>query len=409
MRERRDVNDSPRPLHRPSARGGETALSPERKSQPPRAAKKEGARGGTLGSPTFVIDCDVHPQIGDPEELIAYVEPAQRDWFRGQSYYGLPGYSWAHPTSWYRQDVVESDRVPGSDAASVARDLLDPSGAEIGVLNADDAILVSLMPSAYRAAALARAHNDWLRERWLDADARLRASIICPAQDPRAAAEEIRRSAADERFVQVLLCGGAERPYGEPRYLPVFEAAAECGLPVAIHTGGEGMGVAASPGGAGPGSFYIEWHTLGSACSQMAHLVSLLCHGTFERLQGLRVILLEGGIAWLPGILWRLDTNWRALRNEIPWLDRRPSEVAREHVRFTTQPLEHTDGHDELLFELLEAVGAPQTLLFASDYPHWDFDDPAFMLRRLPAAWREPVLHTNAAALYGARLGLAAA
>ncbi len=265
------------------------------------------------------------------------------------------------------------------------------------------------MPSAYRAAALARAHNDWLRERWLDADSRLRASIICPAQDPPAAADEIRRCAGDERFVQVLLCGGSERPYGEPRYLPLFEAAAECGLPVAIHTGGEGMGIAAQPGGAGPGSFYIEWHTLGSACSTMAHLVSLLCHGTFERLPGLKVVLLEGGIAWLPGILWRLDTNWRGLRGEVPWLDRRPSEVAREHVRFTTQPLEHTDGRDELLFEMLEAVGAPETLLFASDYPHWDFDDPAHMLRRLPDAWREPVLHGNAAELYRSRLGLAAA
>jgi predicted TIM-barrel fold metal-dependent hydrolase len=355
-----------------------------------------------------VIDCDVHPQIGDAEELIAHVEPAQREWFRGQTYYGLPGYSWAHPTSWFREDVVEPGRVPGADAAAVARDLLDPTGTDVGVLNADDAILVSLMPSAYRAAALARAHNDWLRERWLDAEPRLRASIICPAQDPRAAAAEVRRCAEDERFVQVLLCGGSERPYGEPRYLPVFEAAAECGLPVAIHTGGEGMGIAAPPGGAGPGSFYVEWHTLGSAGSQMAHLVSLLCHGTFERLPGLKVVLLEGGVAWLPGILWRLDTNWRALRAEVPWLDRRPSEVAREHVRFTTQPLEHTDGRDDLLFEMLEAVGAPETLLFASDYPHWDFDDPSFVLRRLPEAWRERVLHANAAALYGARLGLAA-
>ena len=82
-----------------------------------------------------------------------------------------------------------------------------------------------------------------------------------------------------------------------------------------------------------------------------------------------------------------------------------PSEVAREHIRFTTQPLEHTDGHDELLFEMLEAVGAPDILCFASDYPHWDFDDPAFMLKRLPEAWRDKVLHDNAAELYGERLG----
>ena len=109
----------------------------------------------------------------------------------------------------------------------------------------------------------------------------------------------------------------------------------------------------------------------------MAHLVSLICHGDLRAAFRLsRCFFIEGGLAWLPGILWRLDTNWRALRADTPWLERRPSEVAREHVRFTTQPLEHTDGHDDLLFEMLEAAGAPDILCFASDYPHWDFDDP---------------------------------
>ena len=169
-----------------------------------------------------MIDCDIHPQVGDPEELLAHVDPAQRDWFRAQGpSLGLPGYSWAHPTSWFRQDIDQNGHPPASDVDAVRRELLDPSATDVGVLNGDDAVLVSLIPSSYRAAALARAHNEWLRERWLDAEPRLRASILCPAQDPQAAAAEIRRAAEDERFVQVLLCGGADRPYGEPRYFPI--------------------------------------------------------------------------------------------------------------------------------------------------------------------------------------------
>lgn len=355
-----------------------------------------------------MIDCDVHPQIGDSEELLAYVEPGQREWFRSQGPgLGLPGYAWSHPVSWYRTDLErDGSRPPAASADVVAREALDPFEVEIAILNADDAVTVSLMPSAYRAAALARAHNDWLRERWLDAEPRFRGGIVCAAQDPHAAAAEIRRVAEDERFVHVLLVGGSERPYGEPRYLPIFEAAVECGLPVAIHSGGEGMGIAPPPGAAGPPTFYVEWHTLGSAGSVMAHLVSLVCHGVFERLPSLRLLLIEGGVAWLPGILWRLDTNWRALRAEIPWLDRRPSDVVREHVRFATQPLEHTDGSDDLLFEMLAAAGAPDVLCFSSDYPHWDFDEPRWTLARLPEEWRQRVLHENAAALYGERLGL---
>jgi uncharacterized protein len=353
-----------------------------------------------------MIDCDIHQELGDVEELLQFVEPAQRDWFRSQGpLLGLPGYSWTHPASWFRQDLAHEDgRPPGANAAAVVREVLDPLGVGIGVLNADDALYVSLMASPYRAAALARAHNDWTRDVWLGQDPRLRASLICPAQDPAAAADEIRRVAKDGRFVAVLLSGGSERPYGEPRYLPVFEAAVECGLPVAIHSGGEGMGLAGDSGGAGPPTFYIEWHTLGSACSIMSHLVSLVVHGTFERLPELRVLLMEGGLGWLPGMLWRLDTNWRGLRADTPWLKRKPSEVVREHIRFTTQPLEHSDGHDKLLMEMLEAAGAPEILCFASDYPHWDYDAPAELLKRLPESWRQAVAHDNAAALFGQRL-----
>jgi predicted TIM-barrel fold metal-dependent hydrolase len=42
---------------------------------------------------------------------------------------------------------------------------------------------------------------------------------------------------------------------------------------------------------------------------------------------------------------------------------------------------------------------------YASDYPHWDYDEPGQLLRRLPESWRTAVLHDNAAAFYGARLG----
>jgi predicted TIM-barrel fold metal-dependent hydrolase len=250
-----------------------------------------------------MIDCDVHVQIGDVEEILAYVEPAQRDWFRAQAQpLGLPGYPWVHPHSFFRHDVChEPGRYPGSTIEEVRRDVLDAMDVDVAILNADDAITLSLMASPYRAAELARAHNEWLREGWLDAGPRTRGSIVCPAQDPRAAAAEIQRMADDPRFAHVLLGGGAERPYGEPRYLPIFEAAADCGLPVAIDSGGEGLGLAAPPGGAGVPTFYIEWHTLGSAGSIMAHLVSLLVHGVFERFPTLKVMLLEGGLAWLPG------------------------------------------------------------------------------------------------------------
>src|SRR5919202_1685303 len=99
----------------------------------------------------------------------------------------------------------------------------------------------------------------------------------------------------------------------------------------------------------------------------------------------MRFVLIEAGIAWVPALLWRLDEDYRALRKETPWLKRLPSEYAREHIRLSTQPLEQPRSRDAL-WPALADIGAQDMLLFASDYPHWDFDDPTVL--RLPADWR---------------------
>ena len=220
-----------------------------------------------------------------------------------------------------------------------------------------------------------------MRERWLDAEPAPARLDRLPAQDPLAAAAEIRR-VADDRPLRPRrsLCGGSERPYGEPRYLPIFEAADECGLPVAIHSAARAWASPRPPAAPALPTFYIEWHTLGSAGSIMAHLVSLVCYGVFERFPTLKVLLLEGGVAWLPGHPLAAGHELaRRCAPTRPGSTRKPSEVAREHVRFTTQPLEHTDGHDELLFEMLDAAGAP--------------GDPVLRVRLSALGLRRPRVH----------------
>jgi predicted TIM-barrel fold metal-dependent hydrolase len=43
-------------------------------------------------------------------------------------------------------------------------------------------------------------------------------------------------------------------------------------------------------------------------------------------------------------------------------------------------------------------IDAEHVLMYASDYPHWDFDDPSQI--NIPAAWRERVFWQNALETY---------
>jgi predicted TIM-barrel fold metal-dependent hydrolase len=111
-------------------------------------------------------------------------------------------------------------------------------------------------------------------------------------------------------------------------------------------------------------------------------------------------VLIEGGFAWLPPLMWRLDRSWRRLRDEVPHLHHAPSEYIRRHIWLTTQPIEEPPT-PEMFGQLLEQLGMDDHLLFATDYPHWDFDAPDMALpAALPVALRRNIMAENARAFY---------
>jgi uncharacterized protein len=349
-----------------------------------------------------VIDCDVHNNWTSAEVLLPYLAPAFRDYLqRGE----LPGdrgsfphahRPWLHPEDFKRTDATPpGGGAAGSDYAYLREQLLDRYALDYAVLTGEEAIEVSTLANPFYAQALAAAYNDWMIDAWLPRDPRLKGSLVVAPQDAAGAAREIRRLGGHPDIVQVLVSSGTQRPYGDPAYDPIWEACSEHDLPLAVHLGGQG-GVNANPTGTGPPTFFWEAHAL--LCETgMGHVASTIAHGVFERWPNARLVLVECGIAWLPALLWRLDADYRALRKETPWLKRLPSDYAREHIRLTTQPLEQPRDPGAL-WPALEDVGAGEMLLFASDYPHWDFDDPR--LTRVPAAWRDAVMDGNARALY---------
>lgn len=362
------------------------------------------------------IDCDVHPHfVHGINDLVPYMTEAWRRRMSGghqtdnwakelpASQFSIPkNVMYINSAGVMRRDTAAAGMIPSSDPDFVARQLLDEHAIDRAILVGGHALGLGALPDADLAAAIASAHNEWIGEVWLAADERYRASLIVAPQDPAQAAAEIDRVGDRPAVVQVHL-PLTNILMGERHYYPIYETAERHGLPIAIHPNGTDAIYAKGPTLAGgTPTYYIEWHTALTQVFQ-ANLLSILCHGVFEKFPGLKLVIAEGGFAWLVDVLWRLDRNWKFLRDEVPWLTRSPSEYVVEHVRFTTQPFVEPD-RVEHLHALCEMIHAERTLLFSSDYPHWDFDNPRRALAALPEALHERVFGENARELYGDRL-----
>jgi hypothetical protein len=237
------------------------------------------------------------------------------------------------------------------------------------------------------AAAICSAINDWQIEKWTSKDSRLKGSVVVANEDGPTAAREIRKRAGDKNFVQVLLLSRNVEPLGQRRYWPIYEAAEEAGLPVGVHAFGFGGNPITASGWP---SYYIEEMVGHSQCQQTV-LASLVLEGVLEHFSSLKMIMIEAGFGWAPSLAWRLDRNWERLKSEVPHVKRPPSHYIRDHIWWTTQPMEDPERRDDLL-DVIGWIGWDK-LLFATDYPHWDFDDPS---RVLPAG----VSDTNREAFY---------
>jgi len=350
-----------------------------------------------------VIDCDVHHARRTDGELLDRLPRAWREYALGPGPAGTvpltvqDGYP--NPHGFMRADSYpDTGGPPGCDLPTMDAQLLTPARIDRAVLTYGDDIHVSGHHNPYFATALAQALNDWTVDTWLAADERFVGSIIVAAQLPDKAAEEIRRNAGNPRMVQVLLADNpTKNGFGHPLFHPIYEAAVETGRPVAIHAGANDWANPPSAGGA-TSNLYFETHALWPQ-ALMTHFVSFVAHGVFEKYPGLKLLLIEGGAAWIAPLLWRMDTEYKGLRREIPWARRLPSEYFRDHVWVSTQPLELTPDRHQVI-ELLGWIGAEDWLVFSSDYPHWDSDELEHLRGRLPKGWHDNVFCKNAMRLY---------
>ena len=337
------------------------------------------------------IDCDIHPALPGTHVLVPYLDAYWREHveMRGLDRDNLelnaypPGAALSA-----RPDWRPAKGLPGSDFDQLRRQVLDGFQSRYAICNVLHG--AQAMYSEDLSAALCRAINDWIAAEWLNRDPRLRASIVIPAHSAELSAQEIERVAPDRRFVQVLMLAMQELPLGRRQHWPIYRAAERHGLPIGIHAGST---YRHAPTSMGWPSYYLEDY-VGHSSGFAGALNSLITEGVFVQFPTLKVVLLESGVTWLPNFIWRANKTWRAVRAEVPWLKRPPSEYIREHVRLTVQPFDEPPRRDQF-DRILEEIGSDEILLFATDYPHWQFDGDDALPDGLPAGLMQKILVDN--------------
>jgi len=97
--------------------------------------------------------------------------------------------------------------------------------------------------------------------------------------------------------------------------------------------------------------------------------------------------------------MWRVSKDWRGVRTEVPWIKEIPAEIIRNHFRLTIQPLDGPADPDAV-GRLLDHIGSDEMLLFATDYPHWQFDGDDVLPPGLPESLLHKILVENPLATY---------
>ena len=341
---------------------------------------------------TRIVDVDLHHQVADWSAVAPHV-PAGLRWRFGES---------GPPLARHGFKPVGAPRGERAvDPATVKTQYLDPHGIDVAILTGS-LMGLGVQPNPDLAGAIARGINDWTLETWVRPFDCYRGSILIAQQDPRQAVAEIDRLGHDPGMVQVLMGSASEAPFGRRAFHPIYEACVRHALPLALHMGGEGTGISSPATAVGHPTTYFEWY--GSLPqSYMAHIMSMVTEGVFERFPSLKVVLYEAGIFWLPHVMWRFDKNWKAQRSETPWVKRAPSAYMLEHFYSTTYPLEAAP-RPEYLRQVLDMIDGEHKLLFSGRYPDLALGDPFEMLVDIPESIRQRVLFDNALSVYGERL-----
>lgn len=276
-----------------------------------------------------------------------------------------------------------------TNTPSVKLDEMDDFGIEYGLVDPTQLNNIHTVQNPTVATALANAYNSWLLDEILDSSERLKGAALIASHRPDLAAEEIDERATEKDIVAVQMPpAGMIPPHGDPKYDPIYEAAQDHGLPIALHCNILSQSFPIQEKWC---ETYAEAHALAHPFHQIWNTTTYIFRGGPEKYPGLEFIWQEAGLSHIPYLMWRLDDIYMETPDQIPYLEQLPSKYLRDNFYFGSQPLGHIERNPEYLAWIIEMIG-PDNVLYSSDLPHPSFDPPNELYRPISGYFEQETI-----------------
>jgi predicted TIM-barrel fold metal-dependent hydrolase len=286
---------------------------------------------------------------------------------------------------------IEDDGSRASDP-TLRLDDMDRDGVYASVIYGPNLFGLPIADPELHAAVLA-GYNDWAMEFNRRAPDRLCVLPVLPTHAPEAAIVEL------ERVARLGHRGAIISPFEfrctDSAWDGLWSAAEAAAVPISFH-----IGKGTSQVRVAPGSWELAAFAAVGPMQLDEPLAMMIYSGVLERHPGLRLVLAESGIGWLPYFVRRMDqtADKHVAKAQDYRLKAKPSEIFRRQVYATFE-------EEPLGPSLLPLLG-PDNFMWASDYPHPDSTFPhsrqaiAEAFAGLDAAFVEQVTAGNCARLY---------
>ena len=246
-------------------------------------------------------------------------------------------------------------RIKDMDREGIDVNLMLPSGWFGAWTTVDDVAIETSMYEAY---------HRWTADYCSAFPSRLKGVILIAVRDIGKSLAELHRCAKETWPLAVFVYAPYQFPLDHPDLEPVWKAAADYDLSIALHT----FTVMPPYAPGGLESWDNLWLQRSAAhywCGQR-NMAAIIGAGIMDRYPNIRVGTLEAGHGWLPSWVKRLDEHTKLCPEALPQLEQTIHDYVTGGRYF--QSIEVSEGA-EITKSVIDLLG-PDILMFGSDYPH---------------------------------------